>query len=54
MSKSDILIFGDICPDNDYKRLYGYNGNSVFDEKIKSLVKKSGLVVGNLECPSTK
>lgn len=54
MSNSDILIFGDICPDNDYKRLYGYNGNSVFDEKIKDLVDKSCLVVGNLECPSTK
>lgn len=54
MSKSDILIFGDICPDNDYKRLYGYNGNSVFDEKIKDLVDKSCLVVVNLECPSTK
>ena len=54
MSKSDILIFGDICPDNDYKQLYGYNGKSVFDEKIKDLVEKSALVVGNLECPSTK
>ena len=54
MSKSDILIFGDICPDNDYKSLFGYDGKSVFDERIKDLVKKSGLVVGNLECPSTK
>ncbi|MGN0515893.1 CapA family protein [Eubacterium sp.] len=54
MSKSDILIFGDICPDNDYKQLYGYNGKSVFDEKIKALVNDSGLVVGNLECPATK
>lgn len=51
---SDILIFGDICPDNDYKKLYGYNGKSVFDGKIKDLVENSCLVVGNLECPSTK
>lgn len=54
MSKSDVLIFGDICPDNDYKQFYGYDGKSVFDEKIKDLVEKSELVIGNLECPSTK
>lgn len=54
MSKSDILIFGDICPDNDYKQFYGYNGKSVFDEKIKALVNEGGLVIGNLECPVTK
>ncbi len=53
MSK-DLLIFGDICPDNDYKKLFGYEGKSVFDEKIKELIENSVYVVGNLECPATK
>lgn len=51
---NDLLVFGDICPDNDYKELYGYHGKSVFDDKIKGLVDDAGFVVGNLECPSTK
>lgn len=53
MRKSDLLIFGDICPDNNYKSLFGINGNSVFDEKIEKLIANSSVVVGNLECPAT-
>lgn len=53
MRQSDLLIFGDICPDNNYRSLFGTNGNSVFDEKIEKLIANSSFVVGNLECPAT-
>ena len=53
MKQSDLLIFGDICPDNNYRSLFGTNGNSVFDEKIEELIANSSFVVGNLECPAT-
>ena len=54
MNKTDLLIFGDICPDNDYKKLFGYDNRSVFDDGILKLINDSEYVIGNLECPSTK
>ena len=54
MKKADILIFGDICPDNDYKELFGRSGTQVFDENIRQMTQESAFVVGNLECPATK
>ena len=53
MKKADILIFGDICPDNDYKALYGKSDTPVFDEKIRQMMDEATFVVGNLECPAT-
>lgn len=54
MRRFDLLIFGDICPDNNYRNLFGINDNSIFDEKIEALIANSSFVVGNLECPATK
>ncbi len=48
---SKILIFGDICPDNNYRPL--------FDEKralgadVVADIRDADLVIGNLECPAT-
>ena len=52
--KKDILIFGDICPDNDYKPLFQEGGKGVFDDGILKLMEGSSFVLGNLECPATK
>lgn len=54
MKKTDILIFGDICPDNDYKELFGRNKAQVFDTEIRQMISDADFVVGNLECPATK
>ena len=54
MKKTDILIFGDICPDNDYKELFGRNKAQVFDTEIRHMISDADFVVGNLECPATK
>lgn len=52
MSMSKILIFGDICPDNNYRRLF--DGKSVLSDAIIGDIKESDLVIANLECPATK
>ncbi|MBR0414990.1 MAG: CapA family protein [Clostridia bacterium] len=51
--KNDLLIFGDICPDNDYKPLFSTAGTGVFDSGVKDLIEQAAYVVGNLECPAT-
>lgn len=48
-----IMIFGDICPDNDYRYLFNTNEYGPFDEKIIRDIQNAGLVIGNLECPAT-
>ncbi len=48
-----ICIFGDICPDNDYKKFFD-NGNLPLSQDIISLIEKADYAVANLECPATK
>ncbi len=48
-----ILFLGDICPTNDYKRLFDdTSGNSLFKNK-NTLINNVDYVVCNLECPAT-
>ena len=51
MSMSKILIFGDICPDNNYRRLF--DDKSVLSDAIIDDIKQGDLVIANLECPAT-
>lgn len=48
---SRILLFGDICPTVDYRRLF--NDGGIFSEEIISDIKTADFVLGNLECPTT-
>ena len=48
---SSILIFGDICPDNNYRELF--NRGAFFSEEIKRDIQDATLALGNLECPAT-
>lgn len=48
-----IMIFGDICPDNDYRYLFDTKEYGPFDEKIVQDIRNATLVVANLECPAT-
>lgn len=47
-----ILIFGDICPDNSYRKLFD-NGECVLSEAIQAEIQKAEYVIANLECPAT-
>lgn len=48
-----ILIFGDICPDNDYRSLFDNNKNLAFSNEIVNEIKSASLTIANLECPVT-
>lgn len=48
---SKILIFGDICPDNNYRQLF--DAKSVLSDAIIYDIKQSDLAIANLECPAT-
>ena len=50
---SRILIFGDICPDNNYRRLFDIEGQGPFDSSITDFIRTSDFNVANLECPAT-
>lgn len=47
------MIFGDICPDNNYRKLFDSNKNAAFSDEIANDISNAKLVVGNLECPAT-
>lgn len=51
--KQQILIFGDICPDNDYREMFDKNSNGAFSKEIAEEIKNSALVIANFECPAT-
>ena len=53
MVKSELLIFGDLCPDNDYRQLFDNASDGAFAPEVVAQMRKSALVVGNLECPVT-
>lgn len=48
-----ILIFGDICPDNDYRRLFDSENSGAFSDEIVEAIKDARLVIANFECPAT-
>ena len=50
---ASIMIFGDICPDNDYRELFDSEHYGPFSSEIAEDIKHASLVVGNLECPAT-
>ena len=52
MAGYSILIFGDICPDNDYRRLF--DSGKPFSEEIVQDIRTASLVIGNLECPAAE
>lgn len=47
-----IIIFGDICPDNNYRIIFD-KGSCALSENILAEIKKAEYVVANLECPAT-
>lgn len=49
----NILIFGDICPDNNYRVLFDKEPQGPFASEIVADIKNSAFVIGNLECPVT-
>ena len=53
MSNNQIMIFGDICPDNNYRKLFDSNKNAAFSDEIANDISNAKLVIGNLECPAT-
>ena len=46
-----ILIFGDICPDNNYRNLF--DRKAVLSTAIINDIKHADLAIANLECPAT-
>lgn len=48
---ASVLVFGDICPDNDYRRFFDKDGP--FSDDVVRDIQKASLVIGNLECPAT-
>lgn len=50
---SKICIFGDICPDNDY-RIFFDNGKLPLSQDIISLIEEADYTIANLECPATE
>lgn len=53
MIKPDVLVFGDLCPDNDYRQLFDNSPDGAFAPEVVAMMRKSALVIGNLECPAT-
>ena len=51
---ASIMIFGDICPDNDYRALFDSGQYGPFDNEIVCDINNSSFVIGNLECPATE
>lgn len=54
MADADIMILGDICPDNDYRALFDASPYGAFDAAVAEDIKKTPLVIANLECPATE
>lgn len=51
--KHQILVFGDICPDNDYRALFDNSDTAAFSKQIADEIAASALVIANFECPAT-
>lgn len=47
-----IFIMGDICPDNDYRKIFD-KGEIAVSDKILDLINQSEIAIANLECPAT-
>lgn len=53
MKKNQILIFGDICPTEDYRRHFDEREHGAFSEIIAADIAAADLALANLECPAT-
>lgn len=47
-----IIIFGDICPDNNYRKIFS-EGSCALSDNILDEIKDAEYVIANLECPAT-
>lgn len=54
MNKNQILVFGDICPTEDYRRFFDTRENGALSDRISSDVSAAGLAIANFECPATE
>ena len=50
----NIMIFGDICPDNEYRTLFDCSQYGPFSKEIAKDINDASFVIGNLECPATE
>lgn len=48
-----MLFLGDICPDNNYRRLFDENAYGAFSAESVTFFKTHDFVLANLECPAT-
>lgn len=53
MKNNQIVILGDICPDNNYRKLFDTKEYAAFSDEIVHDIKRASLAIGNLECPAT-
>ena len=53
VSDSELLILGDICPDNDYRALFDSRPAGAVSPDLTERMRSAALTVANLECPAT-
>ena len=53
MSNSEILILGDLCPDNDYRALFDSRPEGPFSPALAGWLGSAAMTLVNLECPAT-
>lgn len=53
MNTKDILLLGDICPDNNFRALFSNGDTGPFSQELAAYIGLFPEVVANLECPAT-
>ncbi len=51
---AEIVILGDICPDNNFRTVFDSNIHGPFSENIIKYLCNADAVIANLECPATE
>lgn len=49
-----MLFLGDICPDNNFRRLFDEKDSGAFRESATQYFSENDFVIANLECPATQ
>lgn len=49
-----MLFLGDICPDNNFRRLFDEKFTGAFCNSATEYFSKQDFVIANLECPATQ